>query len=341
MKLMRNKLFTISILMLCIVSILSIPSVNAVTYYYLDISSNPVEGGYTDPVTGEHEYESEEYVTITAYPYDGYEFYGWLVDGTIPVYNNPWSFNIDHNTTAIATFVEENVTLTIQSRDNGYTNPSAGEYTYDRGSNVSITAYPDEGYNLYNWEVNGGIDQGLVGVNPLEFAIDIDLVIAPIFTDLNWFYVDLLENGNGTANLNWGTYFVFDTDPYFTVWGLPDDGYELDYWQINGTIERTENPVSIFINGNSTVQPYFTAIGEVPFSHTIITYISPFIIVGVLGMAFSQIGEKLGGHAIGGFLIGGSMGLLVCANSGLIAVWFVTAIFMCGIIGIYFWAKGG
>lgn len=65
------------------------------------------------------------------------------------------------------------------------------------------------------------------------------------------------------------------------------------------------------------------------------------ILIGALGVAFSQIGEKLDNHNYAGFLIGGCIGLVLCTVQELIPVWFTVIIIFFGSIGIYFWFRSG
>jgi len=53
------------------------------------ISVEPEDGGYTDPAIGEHTYQSPHDVQITAYPYSGYAFDHWEIDGVNKGSSNP------------------------------------------------------------------------------------------------------------------------------------------------------------------------------------------------------------------------------------------------------------
>lgn len=63
------------------------------------------------------------------------------------------------------------------------------------------------------------------------------------------------------------------------------------------------------------------------------------IICGTMGFSISQLGERLGDHQMAGFIIGGGIGLVICANSGIIPIWILTIIFLCASLGVYFWFK--
>lgn len=320
----------------------------AVTQCTVTMSKN-VDGGSITPGIGVHYYDIYFQVTVSASPSLGYLFDGWLVDGQIRVPNNPWSFTLNHNTLVQATFIESNVTLIIELKDGGYTNPAAGTYILPRNAYVEIYAYPDNGSILYNWAVNGGINQGLIGVNPLQWVMTGNCIIAPIFTERVFHYVTLMENNNGHCNLNWGEYVVFTEDPYFNVTAIPDSGYQFAYWLIDGVPLYTQNPLGLFVDRSVIVQPTFIADTEPPpvvippvfnFFPMLLSLIPAGFITGALGISFSQIGSKLGEHAYAGFFIGCSIGLVICANSDLLPVWFVTTTFFCGFIALYFWMKG-
>ena len=70
----------------------------------LTIESNPIEGGYTNPSGGTYNKKSTDVVTVTAYPYGGWAFLGWLVDGAgVPSTVNPIQLKMyrDHTLTAL------------------------------------------------------------------------------------------------------------------------------------------------------------------------------------------------------------------------------------------------
>ncbi len=69
--------------------------------------------------------------------------------------------------------------LTINSGDGGTTQPSQGNYDYDCGRLVEITATPDSGYEFSGW--SGNVPSGYENDNPLIFTMDSDRSITANF----------------------------------------------------------------------------------------------------------------------------------------------------------------
>jgi len=74
-------------------------------------------------------------------------------------------------------------TLTISSSSGGTTDPSPGEHVYDSGTNVTVTAVPDEGYDLMQWV----LDDVQMG-NELEINVTMsqDHVLNALFDFNDW-----------------------------------------------------------------------------------------------------------------------------------------------------------
>lgn len=93
-----------------------------------------------------------------------------------------------------------NYSVVLQSVINGNINPSAGTYTYNEGTSITLTAIPNTGYEFNYWVINGQI----ITINPLTKIIDSDLNISanfklkPIVTG-NSFYVWKNAPGNNSG----------------------------------------------------------------------------------------------------------------------------------------------
>lgn len=70
--------------------------------------------------------------------------------------------------------------LTIALTGSGYTDPTAGTYSYEEGSQVSVTAYPDSGWSFDHWELDN-TDVG--NANPYTVTIDADHSLIAVFTE--------------------------------------------------------------------------------------------------------------------------------------------------------------
>jgi len=61
--------------------------------------------GTTSPTTGEHTYDINEYVPVTAYPSGGWQLYNWVLDSVNVGSANPYTVTMSENHTIIAYFV--------------------------------------------------------------------------------------------------------------------------------------------------------------------------------------------------------------------------------------------
>ncbi|WP_034061350.1 InlB B-repeat-containing protein [Lacinutrix jangbogonensis] len=131
------------------------------------ISTNPTaNGGMFDDATS---------VELTATPDLGYQFDGWSGDASGTT--NPFTILMDADKTVTANFSLIQHVLTI-SAPNGSVNVSPGNigYIYNYGTNLTITAIPNAGYQFVGWS---GDASG--SANPLSLVMDADKSITAIF----------------------------------------------------------------------------------------------------------------------------------------------------------------
>lgn len=72
---------------------------------------------------------------------------------------------------------------------------------------------------------------------------------------------------------------------------------------------------------------------------SIVSLVTPGIILGGIAGVFAMAGSRLGGHGVAGFMIGGCLALVMLAQSGLMPSWLFAVIVLIGAVGIYFWWK--
>lgn len=89
--------------------------------------------------------------------------------------------------------------LTISSGANGSTNPIQGAYQFNRTDYVTITATPDNGYNVNGWSVDGN-SQGSSGSITLKMDVDHDVVVTfTSDTPVNRIPTTILTSPTGTV----------------------------------------------------------------------------------------------------------------------------------------------
>jgi len=145
--------------------------------FNLTISST--SGGTTDPEPGTYSYPIDSDVSVTALPDSDYRFSEWT--GDVPEgheEDNPLTITMDADKSIEATFIRQ-YTLTIAAGTGGTTNPSPGSYTHDTGTQISVTATPNFGYQFSGWsgDVSGTS-------NPITVSMDSDKSIQANFVQI-------------------------------------------------------------------------------------------------------------------------------------------------------------
>ncbi len=95
-------------------------------------------------------------VSITATPNAGYSFSGWSNGSTA----NPLTVTLNSNTSITANFevIINSYTLSVTAGEGGSVSIEGGEY--EEGTEVTITATPDEGYKFIGWS-DGSIEESI------------------------------------------------------------------------------------------------------------------------------------------------------------------------------------
>ena len=146
--------------------------------YSLTVSA--AEGGIVSTEGGTYEEGTE--VSITATANEGYRFIGW--EGN-DITSESLTITLNSNQTLQALFELIPIyTLTLTTSEGGEVSTEGGEY--QEGTEVEVTATPNEGYEFVGWE---GSDETS---SELTFSINSNLDLSPIFqiiqTDESLFY---------------------------------------------------------------------------------------------------------------------------------------------------------
>lgn len=121
----------------------------------LTMSSNPTDGGTTQPSAGSYEYNINTWVSISATPAAGYRFVGWNGDVENPQ-NATTRVYMNGDKSVVASFEKDggnNVILSfnISPVETGTMAPSPGIHIYSRGEVITISAIPFDGYYFTGW----------------------------------------------------------------------------------------------------------------------------------------------------------------------------------------------
>jgi len=146
-------------------------------YFTCSLTITAGSGGITDPSPGTYNHDYGAEITITATPNSGYTFSGWTGDVPSGQENdNPITITMDSDKSVTANFVRP-YTLTIAAGSGGTTDPAPGTYTHDSGTQVSVRAMPNSGYQFSSWS---GDASGTT--NPITITMDSDKSITANFS---------------------------------------------------------------------------------------------------------------------------------------------------------------
>ena len=150
-------------------------------------------------------------------------------------------------------------TLTVTAGEGGIV--TAGGI-FDKGTELTISATPNEGYRFVGWEGDSSEDEN----TGLTFVINSDLTFRALFKINTQYDLTLTVSnaGGGSVYVEEGiNYIGFIEGTYFegtevSVIATPDEGYVFEEWS-NGS---SDNPIQIFMNENISLEASFSKINS-------------------------------------------------------------------------------
>jgi uncharacterized repeat protein (TIGR02543 family) len=125
-------------------------------------------------------YEGFE-VTLTAFPDEGYKFNGW--SGSYSGTDNPATITMDSDKEVTARFTAIPAYTLSTTATNGSVALNPADESYQEGTEVTLTAIPDEGYEFFAW---GGDLSGTDSITTIYMSGDKNVVAAfTVITGLN------------------------------------------------------------------------------------------------------------------------------------------------------------
>lgn len=191
--------------------------------------------------------------------------------GTRP-YEMQYSVMVDSDGKELPLTIESGIieigtrqTLTLTTSERGTTNPPPGTYENAYGQNVTVTAIPDTHYVLDYWLLDGdyyGTSSSIVVLMTENHTLH------PVFVRTN-FTLTISNTAGGTTDPPPGTY-TFPAGEVVQVFATADAPYRFDHWILDGSPTATDNPISILMDHNCTLE---AILSEVSYTGTI--YIRP------------------------------------------------------------------
>ncbi len=147
-----------------------------------NLTITSTDGGTTSPAPGSYAYNTTEYVEVTAIAYGNYTFDHWELDGYNASETSQTGIRTDTNHTLKAVFTRTKYALEITFTAGGNTDPTAGAYIFEPGTEASVSALFDAGYYLDSWE----LDNVYVGIfNPESVIMNRNHTLEAVFKPLD------------------------------------------------------------------------------------------------------------------------------------------------------------
>jgi len=151
--------------------------------------------------------------------------------------------------------------LQISTTLGGTTSPTPGTYTYAENTQVTVTAFPETGYQFDHWLINNTITST---ENPITITMDANYNITAYFRTIQTHSLTIETTTGGTTSPSPGTY-VYLHGEKVSVRAIPDTGYSFDRWILSNDTTSTRNPITLTIDTDYTITAYFrTATGVIP-----------------------------------------------------------------------------
>ena len=203
--------------------------------YTITTLANPVEGG---TVTGGNTYAQGAQCTLVATANEGYTFVNWTV-ATLPVSTQPSiTFQVTGNAEYVANFQPQTfeVTATASPAEGGTV---TGGNTYAQGTQCTLTATANTGYDFINWtkdgtEVSNSKTYTFVVTEAADYVANFELHrydITAVTDPVNSGYITMVgDNTYGSS---------------ITITVEPAENFVFDYWTENDVIISHENEYNI------------------------------------------------------------------------------------------------
>ena len=204
------------------------------------LTASAGEGGSVAPTTGS--FNAGTQVSITATPNSGYTFSGWSNGSTV----NPLSITMTSNTSITANFALIPVyTITVSAEDGGSISSNGGEY--QQGTQLTLTATPDEGYEFSGW--SDGSTEATRVITASE-----NLTLTASFSELIISYTLTVTSGEGgSVNSEGGEY---NEGTEITLTASAGEGYRFIGWSDGST----EESITITLSEDTSIEALFELI---------------------------------------------------------------------------------
>jgi M6 family metalloprotease-like protein len=253
-------------------------TINQLQSFSVTTTSAPAAGGTT---AGSGNYDFNALVTVTASAAIGYDFINWTEGANIVSTDAIFSFNIQGNRNLVANFAIQQfeVSLSVNPANAGNVT-GAGWYNY--GSNVTVSAVAEPGYNFSAWTEAGNI---ISTQAVFSFAITDNKNLTAEFV-LQTFNITTASNPvEGGTTSGAGTY---DYGSTANLTANSANGWVFENWAENGTVVSNNPVYSFTVTENRNLIANFTQSVQ---QFTISTLVNPGSAGSASGAGIYNAGE--------------------------------------------------
>ena len=215
-------------------------SVEEIKKFVVEVRST--EGGTVSSNGGE--FISGSSFSVTAIPLEGYTFSGWSNGSS----SNPLQLTITSNQTIEANFVElvNQFNISIFSQEGGSVSSTGG--AVNEGTNVTITATPNQGYRFIGWEGYQSEEQ------TITVTVNENITITALFEELEQYNVNFISQQGGIVTNNGG---LFYNGHSLNIQAVANEGYVFSGWSNE---DYTSSNINYTVSENTTITAYFNAL---------------------------------------------------------------------------------
>ena len=197
------------------------------------LTVNTAVGGSTN-LTGTMTYEEGAQVSLVATPDAGYTFTKWAFEDKTESTDNPLFLTMTEDMTVTPVFTEKTpeptYTLTVNTVGNGTVTCDPQADTYQRGTIVTLTAKPAEGWHFVQWSDG---DKGTTH----RIVITQDMVITATFEEdipePTYYTLTVNKEGQGTITIA-PKQDKYEAGTSVKLEAVPAEGWQFKQWE-NGT----------------------------------------------------------------------------------------------------------
>lgn len=223
----------------------------------LTLSSMPLNGGTT---SGAGLFAQGAMVAISALPAAGYTFANWTDSGTTNIVSSSpnYQYTMNGNHALVANFIpivlgNFGVNLSSNPVAGGTT---SGSGTYVAGSNITITATPNTGYNFVNWTEGSTVVSTSSSMQITNLSSDKTLVANFNIIPAAQLAVVLSSSPAAGGTTSGAGAFLAGTS--VTINATQNTGYTFVNWTEGATVVSTSPNYTFVINANKNLVANFS-----------------------------------------------------------------------------------